>query len=48
MLKIPVLVVMPKVAPIMKVSNCRNYGAIVIVEGKNLAEVNKDQKNAIK
>ncbi len=39
MLKIPVLVVMPRIAPIMKVSNCRTYGAIVIVEGKDLLEV---------
>jgi len=38
-LKIPVLVVMPKVAPIMKISNCRNLGAIVIVEGQDLSEV---------
>ncbi|CAF0704517.1 unnamed protein product [Brachionus calyciflorus] len=38
MLKIPVIVVMPKIAPIMKVSNCRSYGAIVLVEGTNMSE----------
>ncbi|RNA15110.1 threo-3-hydroxyaspartate ammonia-lyase-like [Brachionus plicatilis] len=38
MLKIPVVVVMPKIAPIMKISNCRSYGAIVIVEGTSMLE----------
>lgn len=38
MLKIPVVVVMPRIAPIMKISNCRSYGAIVIVEGTSMSE----------
>ena len=27
-----------RIAPIMKVSNCRSYGAIVLVEGTNMSE----------
>ena len=37
-LGIPVTVVMPIVAPIMKIASCRQYGATVIVEGINMAE----------
>ena len=37
-LGIPVTVVMPKWAPIVKVSNCRGFGAAVIQEGENLGE----------
>ncbi|XP_067617595.1 L-threonine ammonia-lyase [Eurosta solidaginis] len=37
-LNIPVTVVMPKAAPIMKVQKCRNYKANVIVDGKDMAE----------
>uniref|UniRef100_A0A1I8PCX6 L-serine deaminase n=1 Tax=Stomoxys calcitrans TaxID=35570 RepID=A0A1I8PCX6_STOCA len=37
-LNIPVTVVMPKAAPIMKIQKCRNYKANVIVEGKDMAE----------
>ncbi|HSU65458.1 MAG TPA: threonine ammonia-lyase [Tepidisphaeraceae bacterium] len=37
-LGIPVTVVMPKWAPIVKVSNCRGFGAQVILEGENLGE----------
>ncbi|CAD6993790.1 unnamed protein product [Ceratitis capitata] len=37
-LNIPVTVVMPKAAPIMKIQKCRNYKATVIVEGKDMAE----------
>jgi threonine dehydratase len=37
-LGIPVTVVMPKWAPIVKVSNCRGFGAEVIQEGENLGE----------
>uniref|UniRef100_A0A0N5BTB3 L-serine deaminase n=1 Tax=Strongyloides papillosus TaxID=174720 RepID=A0A0N5BTB3_STREA len=37
-LGIPVTVVMPKIAPLMKIDNCISYGANVIVEGENLAE----------
>lgn len=38
-LGIPVVVVMPRHAPIMKVNNCRSFGAVVIVRGMDLAEV---------
>ncbi|XP_061393892.1 L-threonine ammonia-lyase [Musca vetustissima] len=37
-LNIPVTVVMPKAAPIMKIQKCRNYKANVIVEGKDMGE----------
>ncbi|XP_023934762.2 L-threonine ammonia-lyase [Bicyclus anynana] len=37
-LKIPVSVVMPNVAPIMKIQNCRSYGANVIVHGHDMKE----------
>lgn len=37
-LGIPVSVVMPIVAPITKVENCRKFGANVIVEGEHLLE----------
>ncbi|KAI8115310.1 hypothetical protein FF38_09000 [Lucilia cuprina] len=37
-LNIPVTVVMPKAAPIMKIQKCRNYKANVVVEGKDMAE----------
>lgn len=37
-LGIPVTVVMPIIAPLMKVQNCKTYGAEVIVHGKNLHE----------
>lgn len=39
LLNIPVTVVMPVTAPIMKVSQCETFGATVITEGNNLAEV---------
>ena len=35
---IAVTVVMPIVAPIMKVENCKKYGANVIVHGKDIGE----------
>lgn len=38
-LGIPVTVVMPIIAPLMKVQNCKTYGAEVIVHGRNLHEV---------
>merc|ERR1712142_180148 len=38
LLNIPVTVVMPIVAPIMKVENCKKYGANVIVHGKDIGE----------
>lgn len=39
-LNISVTVVMPKIAPLMKVQACRSYGANVIVTGKDISEVN--------
>ena len=38
-LGIPVTVVMPVIAPLMKIQNCRKYGADVKVTGANLSEV---------
>ncbi len=38
LLKIPVTVVMPRFAPLIKVANCRKLGANVILHGDNLAE----------
>ena len=35
---IPVTVVMPVVAPIMKIENCRRFGANVIIHGANIGE----------
>uniref|UniRef100_A0A1B0DR72 L-serine deaminase n=1 Tax=Phlebotomus papatasi TaxID=29031 RepID=A0A1B0DR72_PHLPP len=40
-LGIPVTVVMPTAAPIMKIQKCRNYGANVIVKGDNMSEAKK-------
>lgn len=37
-LGIPVTVVMPRWAPLVKVSNCRGFGAGIILEGENLGE----------
>ncbi|XP_060077252.1 L-threonine ammonia-lyase-like [Ylistrum balloti] len=37
-LNIPITVVMPKIAPLMKVQACRSYGANVIVTGKDISE----------
>lgn len=37
-LGIPITVVMPLVAPIMKVQACRQYGAIILVRGSDIAE----------
>jgi len=37
-LGIPVTVVMPIVAPIMKVENCKNYGANVVIHGADIGE----------
>ncbi|XP_047033511.1 L-threonine ammonia-lyase-like isoform X3 [Helicoverpa zea] len=37
-LNIPVTVVMPNVAPIMKIQKCRSYGANVIVQGHDMKE----------
>ena len=38
LLNIPVTVVMPIVAPIMKVENCKKYGANVIIHGADIGE----------
>ena len=35
---IPVTVVMPVVAPIMKVENCKQYGANVVIHGADIGE----------
>lgn len=37
-LSIPVTVVMPIVAPIMKVQSCKRYGANVVVKGADMRE----------
>ncbi|XP_071748628.1 L-threonine ammonia-lyase isoform X2 [Lepeophtheirus salmonis] len=37
-LGIPVTVVMPQVAPIMKVENCKKYGANIMMHGQNIGE----------
>jgi len=38
LMNIPVTVVMPIVAPIMKVENCKKYGANVIIHGADIGE----------
>jgi len=38
-LSIPVTVVMPMIAPIMKVQMCKHYGANVIMHGAHIGEV---------
>ncbi|XP_066992529.2 L-threonine ammonia-lyase isoform X2 [Anabrus simplex] len=40
-LNIPVTVVMPIVAPIMKIQLCRQYGATVVIQGKDMAEAKR-------
>lgn len=35
---IPVTVVMPQFAPLMKISSCRNYGANIVLFGKDIQE----------
>jgi threonine dehydratase len=40
LLDIPVTVVMPRTAPLMKYTQCEMYGATVHLHGDNLAEVN--------
>ena len=44
-LKIPVTVVMPIIAPLMKVQMCRHYGANVVVKG---ADIIVSRKHAMK
>ncbi len=38
LLNIPVTVVVPVFAPIMKIENCKRYGAKVIIHGVNMGE----------
>ncbi|XP_063905384.1 L-threonine ammonia-lyase isoform X2 [Zophobas morio] len=40
-LGIPVTVVMPIIAPIMKIQKCKEYNATVVMEGKDMAEARK-------
>lgn len=40
-LNIPVTVVMPRIAPIMKIQKCRELKANVIIEGNDMAEARK-------
>jgi threonine dehydratase len=40
-LNIPVTVVMPIVAPIMKIQSCQQLGANVVVEGHDMGEAKK-------
>src|SRR5690349_5480965 len=46
LLKIPVTVVMPKWAPLVKVSNCRALGATVILHGESYQDA-KDRANQL-
>lgn len=38
LLRVPVVVVMPRFAPLTKVSNCQRFGATVVLHGSTLAE----------
>ncbi|XP_047102892.1 L-threonine ammonia-lyase [Schistocerca piceifrons] len=40
-LKIPVTVVMPSVAPLMKIQACQQHGATVIIHGEDMGEAKK-------
>ena len=44
-LGIPVTVVMPRWAPLIKVSNCRSFGAEVILDGDNFADALRQAKS---
>lgn len=39
MMNIPVTVVMPTTAPIVKISRCEMYGATIVLHGEDLGEV---------
>lgn len=41
LLNIPVTVVMPLIAPIMKIQKCRELKANVIIEGKDMVEARR-------
>ena len=43
-LNIPVTVVMPTIAPIMKIQACKTYGAIIQIQGDNICEVTYSRK----
>ncbi|MES2353499.1 MAG: threonine ammonia-lyase [Pseudomonadota bacterium] len=45
LLKIPVTVVMPQFAPLIKVATCRKLGANVLLHGDNLAEAKAHAEN---
>ncbi|CAG9813830.1 unnamed protein product [Phaedon cochleariae] len=47
-LGIPVTVVMPIISPIMKVQKCKEYGARVVVKGKDMGEAKKIGLNIAK
>lgn len=47
-LNIPVTVVMPIIAPIMKVEMCKHYGANVIVKGADIIESRKYAMQLVK
>jgi len=47
-LNIPVTVVMPVVAPIMKVHLCKHYGANIIMHGADVGEVYSPSNVSIK
>ena len=44
-LGIPVTVVMPMIAPLMKIQNCKTHGASVIMKGSNISEVGSEADN---
>ena len=44
-LGIPVTVVMPMIAPLMKIQNCKTHGARVIMKGSNISEVGTKADN---
>jgi threonine dehydratase len=46
LLEVPVTVVMPRFAPLIKVANCRKLGANVVLQGDNLAEA-RSQADAL-
>eukprot|EP00057_Strongylocentrotus_purpuratus_P007652 XP_011662126.1 PREDICTED: threo-3-hydroxyaspartate ammonia-lyase [Strongylocentrotus purpuratus] len=40
-LGIPIFVVMPKIAPIMKVNRCKQHGATILIKGEDIGESKK-------
>ncbi|XP_041475589.1 L-threonine dehydratase catabolic TdcB-like [Lytechinus variegatus] len=41
LLGIPIFVVMPKIAPIMKVNRCKQHGATILIKGEDIGESKK-------